>query len=72
LSEPALTGLYLARWPDGAATVLSAQSLEHAVDRIDERYDPTHGPLVLLCHRPTLEIDSQREIVASATRCCRS
>lgn len=30
------TRLYLVRWPDGAATVLSASSLEHAADLIDE------------------------------------
>jgi hypothetical protein len=81
------TRLYLARWPDGATTVLSAESLEHAVDLIDEidnpqecevvpfdgnlwltlrpSDDPANGPLVL-CHRPTIEIDSQREIVAAA------
>ena len=28
--------LYIARWPDGTATVFTAYSMEHAVDRIDE------------------------------------
>jgi hypothetical protein len=79
--------LYVARWPDGAATVFSAESLKHAVELIDTINSPHEcevvplagelwltlrpaddlagGPLVL-CHRPTIEIDSQREILAVA------
>jgi hypothetical protein len=79
--------LYIARWPDGTATVFTAQSMEHAVDRIDEidepqecevvpfdadlwltfrpSVDPAEGPL-MLCHRPVVEIDSQRNIIAAA------
>jgi len=32
--------LYVARWPDGTATVFTAYSMEHAVDRIDEIDEP--------------------------------
>jgi hypothetical protein len=32
--------LYIARWPDGTATVFTAHSMEHAVDRIDEIGEP--------------------------------
>lgn len=36
MSEPGkVTRLYLARWPDGTVTILSAECFEHAVDRID-------------------------------------
>lgn len=88
MSEPERTArLYVARWPDGTATVFTAQSMEHAVDRVDEidepqecevvpfegdlwltfrpSDDPAAGPL-MLCHRPVVEIDSQRNIIATA------
>lgn len=78
--------LYLVRWPDGAATVLGADSLEHAVELIDDVDQPNEcevvpldrlwltmrpsvdlaeGPLTL-CHRPSVEIDSQHEILSAA------
>ncbi len=28
--------IYLALWPDGSATLLSAESFEHSVERLDE------------------------------------
>jgi hypothetical protein len=79
--------LYIARWPNGTATVFTADSFEHAVDRVDEigephecevvpfegdlwltfrpSADPANSPLTL-CHRPLVEIDSQRNIIATA------
>lgn len=47
MSEPGkLTRLYLARWPDGTATIFSAECFEHAVDRIDEIGDPQECEVV--------------------------
>lgn len=47
MSEPGkLVRLYLARWPDGTATIFSAESFEHAVDRIDEIGDPQECEVV--------------------------
>lgn len=49
MSEPGkVTRLYLARWPDGTATIFSAMSFEHAVDRIDEVGDPGECEVVAL------------------------
>ena len=87
MSDQERSRLYVARWPDGTATLFTAQSLEHAVDRVDEidepqecevvpfdgdlwltfrpSTDPADSPLIL-CHRPELEIDSQRHIISTS------
>lgn len=36
MSEPDWRRLYLARWPTGVVTLLSAHSLEHAADLLDQ------------------------------------
>lgn len=38
--------LYVARWPDGTATVFTAESLGHAVDLIDEIGNPQECEVV--------------------------
>jgi hypothetical protein len=48
--------LYVARWPDGTATVFTAHSMEHAVDRIDEIDEPGEcevAQIVESAHRMT-------------------
>jgi len=46
MSEPEWTRLYLARWPSGAVTLLSANSLEQAADLLDQVDNPKECEVV--------------------------